>query len=123
MRKRFGPGIKGELSPDFPKHRAGPDCYKHSFQIRSSHHLNLPLLADIHLPADLTLPTRDTQHIIADHSKHTQGQLEVWFTEGEWTAGITPLAYLFTDKVPRQVDHRLEPHQHVKDHLSVTALE
>lgn len=42
-------------SPDLPEHWSGSDGDEHRLQVGTAHHLNLPLLDDVHLPADLAL--------------------------------------------------------------------
>lgn len=43
------------VSPDLSEHRASSDGDEHRLQIWTPHHLNLPLLDDVHLSADLPL--------------------------------------------------------------------
>lgn len=88
---QWSPGQqRKQLSPDLSKHRAGSDGDEHRLQVGTTHHLNLTLLDDVHLPADLTLTNTNT------HTKQVNTAAAVMVNNLNRSVCVCVCVYMFT---------------------------
>lgn len=105
-------------SPDLSKDGSCSESDEHRLSIRSSDHLHLTCFYDVHLTTHLPLWIREIRTELVTHKRKKKPEIR-----SRTDSSFQNSLYLFADIIPGQVNDRAKAFQHVKDHLSVAALQ